>query len=173
MKKLLLILPLILLAGCEYRYRYPCQDPANWGKPECNNEACKADGECTSHTLGLPDNTMPTSSWNRPPPGTPRFGQDSDGDGIPDSMDTDNGNCNKNANKNKQNDKPSWRNQPPKQPSFQKSSQSEDYGDAVAMKTRKADGQSLIYREPPGVAQEKPLTMDTIVNTKAHNEAAS
>ena len=40
------------LGGCSPRYRYPCQDPENWGKTECHNEACKADGSCTENTLG-------------------------------------------------------------------------------------------------------------------------
>ena len=50
----LLFVPLItiILTGCEYSYRYPCQDPANWGKLECNNEVCKADGTCTEDTIG-------------------------------------------------------------------------------------------------------------------------
>jgi hypothetical protein len=39
------------LAGCNSQYRYPCQDPANWGKDECNNQVCKAEGECTSDVL--------------------------------------------------------------------------------------------------------------------------
>ncbi len=170
MKKILLILPLVFLMGCEYRYRYPCQDPANWGKAECNNEVCKADGECTSHVLGLPDNTQPNASWNRPPPGAPRFGNDSDGDGIPDSQDTDNQGCNKPAAKPSQGDKPSWRK--PRQPSsFQKSSKFENNEETIAV-SPKIEGQEAIYRNVIP-AQEKPLTMDTIVNTKAHNKAAS
>ncbi len=48
MRIITIILPLLLLAGCEGHYRYPCQDPANWGKIECNNEVCKAEGICTS-----------------------------------------------------------------------------------------------------------------------------
>jgi uncharacterized lipoprotein NlpE involved in copper resistance len=48
MRIITIILPLLLLAGCEGRYRYPCQDPANWGKIECNNEVCKSEGTCTS-----------------------------------------------------------------------------------------------------------------------------
>jgi len=52
MKKFLIIIPLILLAGCESKYRYECQDPQNWGKLECSNEVCKAEGTCTSDVLG-------------------------------------------------------------------------------------------------------------------------
>lgn len=50
MKYLLAIL--LLLTGCEYHYRYPCQDPQNWHKDECNNTACKAEGTCTEQVLG-------------------------------------------------------------------------------------------------------------------------
>ena len=50
MKYLLAIL--LLLSGCEYHYRYPCQDPKNWHKVECNNEVCKAEGTCTDLVLG-------------------------------------------------------------------------------------------------------------------------
>jgi len=52
MKKFLIIIPLILLAGCEGHYRYPCQDPANWNKTECNNEVCAAEGVCTENVTG-------------------------------------------------------------------------------------------------------------------------
>ena len=61
----LLFVPLItiILTGCEGSYRYPCQDPANWGKLECNNEVCKAEGTCTEDTLGRkPDVSAETES---------------------------------------------------------------------------------------------------------------
>lgn len=51
MRIITIILPLLLIAGCEGRYRYPCQDPANWGKLECNNDVCKSEGTCTSDVL--------------------------------------------------------------------------------------------------------------------------
>ena len=38
------------LSGCgvlESRYRYGCQDPANWKNAECNPPACEANGVCT------------------------------------------------------------------------------------------------------------------------------
>jgi hypothetical protein len=52
----LLFVPLItiILTGCEGHYRYPCQDPANWGKLECNNDVCKAEGTCTADVLAPP-----------------------------------------------------------------------------------------------------------------------
>ena len=53
MKKILIILPFLLLAGCKFVYRYPCQDPANWDKEWCSNDVCKADGSCTEKLLGF------------------------------------------------------------------------------------------------------------------------
>lgn len=40
---------IVLLSGCGIfyeRYRYPCQDPANWEAPECNPPVCKAMDVC-------------------------------------------------------------------------------------------------------------------------------
>lgn len=34
------------------RYRYPCQDPVNWEKAECNPPVCEASGICTKDLLG-------------------------------------------------------------------------------------------------------------------------
>lgn len=34
------------------RYRYPCQDPVNWEKAECNPPVCEASGLCTKDILG-------------------------------------------------------------------------------------------------------------------------
>ena len=51
MRIITIILPLLLIAGCDGHYRYPCQDPANWAKLECNNDVCKAEGTCTSDVL--------------------------------------------------------------------------------------------------------------------------
>ena len=42
----------ILLAACEGHYRYPCQNPKNWERQECHNEVCKASGKCTEQVLG-------------------------------------------------------------------------------------------------------------------------
>jgi len=41
------LLVLLLLVACHDSYRYPCQDPSNWGKPECEPPACQASGTCT------------------------------------------------------------------------------------------------------------------------------
>lgn len=80
MKAILILPALLLLAGCNSQYRYPCQDPANWGKEECNNEVCKAEGECTSDVLapkaaedlieeGLIEDTTPEEVQQEPCPG--------------------------------------------------------------------------------------------------------
>lgn len=42
---------LLLLVACSDSYRYPCQAPANWGKPECEPPACEASGACTKDLI--------------------------------------------------------------------------------------------------------------------------
>jgi hypothetical protein len=37
---------LLALAGCEERYRYPCQDPKNWSNDECRRPQCAVTGTC-------------------------------------------------------------------------------------------------------------------------------
>ena len=60
MKKILSLLAVIAaslaLSSCgkyDFKeiYRYPCQDPANFGTPDCEPPACKASGMCTSDVL--------------------------------------------------------------------------------------------------------------------------
>jgi hypothetical protein len=34
------------LAGCDERYRYPCQDPKNWSNAECKRPDCAINGVC-------------------------------------------------------------------------------------------------------------------------------
>jgi hypothetical protein len=43
----LLSVLLVILTGCHDSYRYPCQDPQNWGKAECEPPQCEAAGVCT------------------------------------------------------------------------------------------------------------------------------
>lgn len=55
MKKIILISSLaLILTGCGFQggYRYPCQDPANWEKAECNPPICEASGTCTKDLVG-------------------------------------------------------------------------------------------------------------------------
>ena len=41
----------LALSGCDDRYRYPCQDPVNTKKPECNPPICDADGTCAEYLI--------------------------------------------------------------------------------------------------------------------------
>jgi hypothetical protein len=36
----------LALVGCEDRFRYPCQDPKNWGTEQCKPPICTATGTC-------------------------------------------------------------------------------------------------------------------------------
>jgi hypothetical protein len=44
----------LTLTGCGYdgQYRYPCQDPANWDKVECNPPICEPVGLCSRDLVG-------------------------------------------------------------------------------------------------------------------------
>jgi hypothetical protein len=44
-----------LLAGCQDRYRFPCQDPKNWNLEKCTPPQCKADETCTEYLIRIPD----------------------------------------------------------------------------------------------------------------------
>ena len=48
------------LSACGYdgHYRYPCQDPANWEKAECNPPLCEATGTCTVDLIGYDPNEI-------------------------------------------------------------------------------------------------------------------
>jgi hypothetical protein len=48
---LALVVAAVLLAGCKDRYRYECQDPANWEVPECQKPKCIASGYCTEYLI--------------------------------------------------------------------------------------------------------------------------
>ena len=41
-----LALPLLMAAGCEQKYRYPCQDPQNWKSAECQKPVCEVHRDC-------------------------------------------------------------------------------------------------------------------------------
>lgn len=46
---------IVVTSSCGYdgSYRYPCQDPENWGAEECVPPACLVDGTCTETLLGF------------------------------------------------------------------------------------------------------------------------
>jgi len=50
MKKLLLI-SLLLIAGCEDRYRYVCQDPDKFNLPECQKPRCLFTQTCPEYLV--------------------------------------------------------------------------------------------------------------------------
>lgn len=45
------IAAVMALSGCEDRYRYPCQEPQNFNKSECNPPQCHADETCTEYLI--------------------------------------------------------------------------------------------------------------------------
>lgn len=51
MKRFLLPLAVLAIMGCQDRYRYDCQDPANWEVPECKKPKCVASGYCTEYLI--------------------------------------------------------------------------------------------------------------------------
>lgn len=46
MKTILITIALLCLAGCSDRFRYPCQDPANWNSPQCQKPQCEVNRTC-------------------------------------------------------------------------------------------------------------------------------
>ena len=42
----------------EDKFRYGCQDPANWGTTECSPPICKASGMCTEDLVNLENSTI-------------------------------------------------------------------------------------------------------------------
>lgn len=46
---ILLVLPLVLAFFGGDRYRYPCQDPANWEKDICKLPLCDITRSCPEH----------------------------------------------------------------------------------------------------------------------------
>jgi hypothetical protein len=43
---IILFLPVVIAAGCEDRYRYPCQDPKNWETERCKKPKCEVSRDC-------------------------------------------------------------------------------------------------------------------------------
>ena len=51
MKKLLLLSLLLTLMGCEERYRYFCQDPANFQAKRCQRPDCLFTQDCPDYLV--------------------------------------------------------------------------------------------------------------------------
>lgn len=45
------LLLLALLAACEDHYRYPCQNPSNFAKPECQRPRCLFTQVCPDYLV--------------------------------------------------------------------------------------------------------------------------
>ena len=45
-KILIAAMAIVVLTGCQERYRYPCQDPRNWEEEMCKKPYCSANGTC-------------------------------------------------------------------------------------------------------------------------------
>ena len=42
---------LLLLAACEDRYRYACQDPTNWSAKRCQRPDCQFTQDCPDYLV--------------------------------------------------------------------------------------------------------------------------
>lgn len=47
--RLLILIGALLLAGCQDRYRYACQDPSNWEEDFCKPPICQVNRSCPEH----------------------------------------------------------------------------------------------------------------------------
>ena len=50
------IAALLVLTACQDRYRYDCQDPANWQEDICKKPKCVAMGYCTEWLIDTGEN---------------------------------------------------------------------------------------------------------------------
>lgn len=50
-----IFLLLLVLAGCDDRFRYPCQDNKNWQKAECQRPTCAMTGTCPDQLVPAAD----------------------------------------------------------------------------------------------------------------------
>ena len=53
---LLIVAPIALAVFGGDRFRYPCQDPENWGKDICKPPTCEVTRTCPEHIFKGPDN---------------------------------------------------------------------------------------------------------------------
>ena len=51
MRSLALILSLMVLTACEDHYRYPCQNPDNFAKAECQRPKCLFTQQCSDYLV--------------------------------------------------------------------------------------------------------------------------
>lgn len=154
MRIITIILPLLLLAGCEGHYRYPCQDPANWGKTECNNEICKAEGTCTSDVLA--------------PAGSREFGNTQTESESSEELSTEDSETEISSSGCTETAKLSYNNDGEERVFNVKNKMELPKGEEIVMDPE-GDEYEAPSRTPPSM--EEPLTMNTVVDTAAHNAA--
>ena len=51
MKHVLTLIALLGLAACEEHYRYPCQNPDNFVRPECQKPKCLFTQQCPEYLV--------------------------------------------------------------------------------------------------------------------------
>lgn len=51
MMRIAILIVLLLLTGCQERYRYACQDPKNWKNEECVRPTCSVNGVCPDQLI--------------------------------------------------------------------------------------------------------------------------
>lgn len=51
MKTTLLLLAILALVGCDDQYRYPCQNPENFHKPDCQKPKCLFTQQCPEYLV--------------------------------------------------------------------------------------------------------------------------
>ena len=51
MKTLVIIAAIMALAGCDDQYRYPCQNPDNFHKPDCQKPKCQFTQQCPEYLV--------------------------------------------------------------------------------------------------------------------------
>lgn len=56
---LYLVVPLFVIAGCDSRYRYPCQNPENWDEAACQKPLCEVNRDCPEHIF-KPNDSRPS-----------------------------------------------------------------------------------------------------------------
>jgi hypothetical protein len=61
---LLILAPILLAVFGGDRFRYPCQDPANWDSAECQKPRCEVTRTCPEHIFkgGEGDQTQSAAS---------------------------------------------------------------------------------------------------------------
>jgi len=161
MRKIFYILPFVgvffFLSSCEGHYRYPCQDPANWGKAECNNDVCKAEGTCTADVLA--------------PAGSREFGQNQSFESSNNSLqDDENEISNSECSAPQDFEQLSYKGKGEEERIFNVKNRMELPKEEVVMDPEGDEFEPFV-RTPLGMEDEQPLSMNTVVHTAAHNAA--